>query len=143
MPPAIHGFSAIAAFSASTDVRAAAILAQHLEFDAQHLIIPTCIQREAVVRNDQSAPLRLAEMVENDDRNIGDPELPRGQQPGVAGDHDTISTDEDRIRPAELRDRRSNLRDLLRTVRARIPDIWNQPIDGPAFDLEISVHFLR
>jgi hypothetical protein len=80
------------------------------------------------------ATLRLREMVENDDRDGLKPELPRGFEPAVTGDHLAIARDQDRVGPTELDDARCDLRHLLRRVGPRVARIGRQPIEGPLLD---------
>ena len=73
--------------------------------DAQHLLVPSGVECQPVVGQHQRAPLRFGQVIEDDDRDLGHPQLACGQQAGVAGDDDAVGADEDRIRPPELGDR--------------------------------------
>jgi hypothetical protein len=48
-----------------------------------------------------------------------------------------IRTGQNRIRPPKLGDRRRDLGDLFRTMRARIPGVWNQLLDRPRHYLQV------
>jgi hypothetical protein len=65
-----------------------------------------------VVRDDVGALLRLGEVIQNDDRGLGKPPLPRGQETPMTGDDPGLGVHQDRIVEAELRDAGGNLSDL-------------------------------
>src|SRR5581483_1667958 len=95
-----------------------------------------------VVGDDERPPLRLAQVIEHDHRNFAEAQLPRGLKACVPGDNHAIRAHEDWICPAKFNDRGRDLRYLLLGVRAGIAGEGNQPLDGPALDLEIRLHFL-
>ena len=78
--------------------------------------------------------LRLAEVLEPDHRHLGEPELPRREQPAVAGEDAAVLVDQDRVGPAELHHRRRDLIDLRLAVRARVALVRAQAVDRPQLD---------
>ena len=86
------------------DVQIEAVHLERLQFDPQHLLVPTGIHRQTIVCDDQRAALRFGEMVEDDDRDFGHPEFPGGKQARVARNDHSVRADEDWIRPPELGD---------------------------------------
>jgi hypothetical protein len=118
------------------------VLAQRFEFDPQHLLIPSGVFSQPVVGDHQRAPLRLAQVIQHDHRHFAHPELPRGHHPRVARNDDPVGSDQHGVDEAKFGDRGRDLRHLLLGVRARIPGVGNQPLDGPALNLEIRLHFL-
>ena len=87
------------------DVEIEAVLLERLQFDAQHLLIPSGVERQPVVGQNKRAPLRFGQMVEDDDRDFGHAQFAGGQQAGVAGDDDPIGAGKNWVRPPELGDR--------------------------------------
>jgi hypothetical protein len=77
-------------------------------------------------------------VIEHDDRHFVHPELARGSQARVAGDHYAVGTDKDRIGPPELDDAGSNLRHLFVRMRPGIPGVRNQLVDCPDLDSEFT-----
>jgi hypothetical protein len=119
------------------------VLSQIDEQPAQQLFIPSrACNGELVVGDDQRPPLRLAQVIEHDHRHFAQAELARGHDARMTRDDHAVRANQDWIRPAELHDRGCNLRDLLLGMRTRIPGEGNQPVEGPAFDLDICLHFL-
>jgi len=72
------------------DIEIEALFFQRLQFDAQHLLVPPGAQRQPVVGQHQSAPLRFGQVVENDDRDFPQPEFPGGKQARVARDDHAV-----------------------------------------------------
>ena len=105
------------------------------EFRRQRIFVPPGVLTDPVVREDVRTLLRLAEVIEHDHRHVLQPQLPRGQQPAVAGDDPGVGVHQDRIVEPELHDARRNLGNLLVGMRPCIPGVWHQPLDGPQFDL--------
>ena len=101
---------------------------------ASSIFVPPGVLADPVVREDVRALLRLAEVIEDDHRHVLQPQLPRGQQPSVAGDDAGVGVHQDRIVEPELHDARRNLGNLLVGMRPRIPGVWHQPVDRPQFD---------
>jgi hypothetical protein len=74
-------------------------------------------------------------MVQHDDRNLGEAQLPRGKQTSVASYDARLRVHEDGIVKSELRDACGDLGDLSLGVRPRISGPWNQLIDQPHLDV--------
>ena len=85
---------------------------QFAEFEAEQFVVPAGVQRQLVVGNDVGPLLRLAQSGKLDHRHRRHAELPRRQQPAVAGNDAVVAVDQDRVRPAELADRGGDLRHL-------------------------------
>src|SRR3954447_17366722 len=52
----------------------------------QNVVVPAGIERKLIISDDVSALLGLGQVVQNDDRDFAELELPRGQQAAVPGD---------------------------------------------------------
>ena len=88
-----------------------------LEFDRQHLGIPSGVVGQFVVGNDVCAFLRFGEMLDLDGWNFGDAELASGGDPSVAGNYRVRLVDEDWTGEFEFPDRRCDLMNLLGGMR--------------------------
>ena len=83
-------------------VEVEALVPQPGQLLRQQLLAPSCLQGELVVGDQVRPLLRLAQVLEPDHRHLGEPELPRRQQPAVAGEDAALLVDQHRVRPAEL-----------------------------------------
>ena len=77
-------------------------------------------------------------MVEDDDRNLGEAQLPRRRQTGVAGDDDIVGANQNGICPPKFPHAGGDLRDLLVGVRPGVTNIGQKLIDWPNLHLEIT-----
>jgi hypothetical protein len=59
------------------------------EFELEHLHVPTSVECDPIIGEDQLTPLDLREAAQGDHRDLGEPELPGGGEPAVPGDHIT------------------------------------------------------
>ena len=79
-------------------------------------------------------------MIEHDDRDMLQPQLPGSQHPRMAGDNPVIRTDQDRTSPAKLPDGGRHLGDLRLGMRARVPCERQQLVHCPEFDFGREMH---
>jgi hypothetical protein len=99
---------------------------QLLDLKLQDFLVPPSIQRELVVGDNESATLRLLQVIEHDDGDFLQPELTSSGQATVPSNDDAITADKDRVRKPERLYRSSDLRDLFFGVGPRIFDVWNE-----------------
>jgi len=119
------------------EIEVEAVVADRLQLDAQHFLVPAGIERQAVVGQNKGAPLRFGQMVEDDDRDFGHVQFACGEQAGVAGDDDPVRPGQDGVGPPELGYRGRDLGDLFVTMRARVPGVRDQPFDRPRHHLQV------
>ena len=100
---------------------------------SQQILIPTSVERQAVVRDNVGSLLCLGQVGEFDHRDRGHPQFACRQKPAVACDDPCIAVDEDRIRPAEFKQAGGDLCDLVWAVCSRVPLVGAEPVDGPVF----------
>jgi hypothetical protein len=81
---------------------------------------PTGVQCELVVSDDVGALLHFAEVIQNDHRNLFEPQLPGGEKTPVAGNHACLGVHQNRVVKAEFRDAGCDLCNLGVRVRSRI-----------------------
>jgi len=81
-------------------------------------------------------------VIQHDHRRLSQAQFPRGHHARVARNDDPVGPDQHGVDEAKFGDRGRDLRHLLLGVRARIPGVGNQPIDGPPLDVEVGLHFL-
>ena len=86
----------------------------------EHFDVPFGIQRDAIVCQDELAPLQFGQSFQRDHRDIREPELPRCRQATMAGDNIPVLADENRIRESERADAAGDLRDLRLAMGACI-----------------------
>jgi hypothetical protein len=79
--------------------------------------------------------LRLGPARGDHHRDLGDAELPGGEDPGVARNQTAVLANQRRRRPAPLLDARRDRRDLRISVGPCIFRVRDQPIDRPPLDL--------
>jgi len=103
-----------------------------------HLFIPSGVESEAIIGQNQRPRLRFGEMIEHDDRNFGHLELPGGENARVASDDHAVRAHQDLVRPPELDDAGRDLRDLLLRMRPRVADVGKQLVDRPKLDEKIA-----
>jgi hypothetical protein len=118
----------------SNEPEVQALVLQIGEFRGQELFLPACIFRKLVVRDDVRPPLGLAQVVQHDDGNFWEAQLPRRQQTTMAGDDPGVAVHQDWRVEAELRDGGRDLRNLGVRVRARIPGVRHQAAHRPDLD---------
>ena len=107
---------------------------QRLQLEAEHFLVPARVFRDLVVRDDERALLRWAEIVQHDDRNLIEAQLLRRRQPTMASDDHAVRTDQDGVCEPELADGIGDLRDLPGGVRPRIARVGHQPRRGHHFN---------
>src|ERR1035437_2639510 len=95
------------------------------------------IQRQAIIRYHQGAPLGFRQMLQHNDRDFTHFELSGRQQPRMARDNHPVGAHQNRVDESELGDRGSHLRHLSLAVRARISGVRHQPVDRPLLDFQI------
>jgi hypothetical protein len=109
---------------------------QLAEFEAQQLRIPPRPgDRQLIVGQYVGALLRLGPARGDHHRDLGDAELPGGEDPGVARNQTAVLANQRRRRPAPLLDARRDRRDLRISVGPCIFRVRDQPIDRPPLDL--------
>lgn len=111
-------------------------LGQIGQFQRQHFLVPTGIQRQPVVCDHQRALLRDGEVRQFNHRHLIQPQLARSGQTPVPGDDAVVAIDQDRVRPAVLDDAGRDLGNLALGVRARIAGVGNQRLDLAVLDVE-------
>src|SRR5258705_3627651 len=67
------------------------------KLNTKQVFIPTGIQRKLVVGDDVRALLSLVEVIQNDYRNLGEPQSSRGEEPAMALSDSIAPVDEDRV----------------------------------------------
>jgi hypothetical protein len=92
------------------------------------------LQGDLVVGQDVRPLLRLAQVLEPDDRDLGEAQLARSEQTTVAGKDAGVLVDQDRVGPTKLDHRRRDLIDLRLAVRARVALVRPQAVDRPELD---------
>jgi hypothetical protein len=78
------------------------------------------------------------EIAKDDDRNLRHPEFARGEETRMARDNDPIRSDKDRVNKSTLLNRSGDLSDLLIGMRASVPRVWDEMIDRPELNLQLS-----
>jgi hypothetical protein len=73
-------------------------------------------------------------LLETNHRHLGETQLPRRQQPAVAGEDAALLVHEHRVRPAEFDHRSRDLVHLRLAVRPRVPLVRAQALDWPELD---------
>jgi len=73
-------------------------------------------------------------VLEDDDRDLIQPQLLRRHQPAVTGDDHLVIAHQDRVDEAELGDAPRDLADLLLRVGPRVFRIGSQPVERPVLD---------
>ena len=111
-----------------------ALVAEPRQLRRQQRVVPARLQGELVVGHQVRPLLRLAQVLEPDHRHLGEPELPRGEQPAVAGEDAALLVDQHRVGPAEFDHRGRDLIDLRVAVRARVTLVRAQAVDRPELD---------
>ncbi len=119
-------------------VEVEALLFKRLQFDVQHLFVPSGVEREPIVREHQSTALGGSQMVEYDNGRLCHPQLPRRCQSRVTGDDHAVPAHQDRIRPAELDDAGRDLGDLRVGMGPCVAGVRDQFVDRPSLDREIA-----
>src|ERR1035437_1187558 len=102
-----------------------------LDFDAKQLVIPASVFGQLVVGDDVRALLCFAQMIENDDRDFGESQLPRGKKTTVARDEASLRIHQNRIVKAELSDAGGDLGDLGVGVGPGVSGPGDQLVDQP------------
>jgi hypothetical protein len=88
------------------------------------------------INNDHIGALpRIGPAARNHDRDFAIAELPRSENPGVAGYNSAGLVRENRVRPAPLLHARRYLRDLSLGVCPGVFRIRDQPVDWPPLNL--------
>ena len=101
----------------------------------QRRVVPAGIDRDLVVGDAEGAGLSVGQVIQPDDRNVGEAQLPRGKQAAMPGDEHTAFIDQARNVETELGDRASDLCDLIVRMGPGIGRIGQKPLYRPAFDL--------
>src|SRR5208337_1955578 len=73
------------------------VLLQRFEFDAKHLLVPPRAHGQAVVRENERAPLRFREVIQYNDRYLVHAQASSSRQARVPGDHYAVGPDKDRV----------------------------------------------
>ena len=106
---------------------------------AEHLLVPACIERELVIGDGQGAALDLRQVPQHNHRNFAQAQRPgRPEAPFTSNDL-AVRPNENWIYEAEFPDGGGDLRHLLGGVRAGVDVARDQPIHGPALDLDIQI----
>ena len=85
---------------------------QRAKLGSQQLIVPSRVLRELVIRDDVGSFLKLAQMIEHDNRNVIELQFPCCQETPVTGDDSGMPIYQDRsVEPKRLNASR-DLRDL-------------------------------
>ena len=93
---------------------------ERLQLNRQEFLVPARELRQAVVRDEVGAPLRLVQIANANRGHLGQPEPLRRLQPGVPGHHLAALVDQDRIGEAERADAVGDPPDLPFTMGPRI-----------------------
>ena len=103
---------------------------QGFHLDAQHFLIPSRIEREAIVCEDVRFLLRFREVIHEYTRNLLDVLLLRGEDSAMSRYDVELPVDDGGIHEAELTERRTQLGDLLLRVGAGVIHIRDELSDG-------------
>src|ERR1035441_7243095 len=114
------------------------VLLQRFEFDAKHLLVPSRAHGQAIVRENERAPLRFREVIQHDDRHLFHAQASSSRQAGVPSDHNAVGTEKYRVRPPEFDDAGGNLSHLFVRVRPGVPGVRDQLVDGPNLYGEVA-----
>ena len=104
---------------------------QRVQFRRQELLIPGTREHQLVIGDAVRPHLLGAEMRQPNDRDFGEPQVPRRQQPAMAGDHLAVLGHQQRHGPAVAGDRGGDLRHLVVRVQPRIALVRLQARDRP------------
>ncbi len=113
------------------------------QFDAEQVVIPGGVLADLVVGQDQRAALRVAQVIQRDDRHLGHAQLTSRQQTTVSGDHIVVAIDQDRRAPAEFANAGGDLCDLGLRMLLGIAGIGNQRIDRSVVELQCAHRVLK
>ena len=108
---------------------------ERLQLGRQQLVVPAGQLGQPVVGDAVGAHLLRRQVRQADHRHRIEPEMPRRQQPAVAGDDLVVVRHHHRRRPAVLDQRGGDPGDLIVRVRPRVAGIRLQPRDRPLLDL--------
>ena len=107
---------------------------QVVELEAEEPLVPLGVLAGAVVHQPVGARLRRGEAAGDVHRHLGQPELARRLEPGVAGEDHHRLVDDDRLAPAELLQRGRHRRDRGR-VPPRVAGVGDELLDGEFDDV--------
>ena len=96
------------------------VVAQGIEFHAQHCIVPACQLCGPVVTDHQRAPLGGCQVIEDDHRDEFQPQLLRSGPSAMTSNNDTVGSAKNRICKSKFDNRCRDLSHLLSRVGARI-----------------------
>ena len=108
---------------------------QSLQFESEHVLVPTSIQGELVVGEHERSLLVGGEVAEGYHGHMGIVQLASGHYAPVAGNDPTLGVGQNRVVKSKLRDTGGNLGYLRVGVDAGISRIRNQALYRPPFDL--------
>ena len=105
---------------------------------AEQFLVPTCIERELVIGDSQSAALDRRQVLQHDNRHVAQTLRPGRPEASFTRNQPAVRSHEDWVDEAEFADGGSDLRHLLGGVCAGIAAVWNQPVDRPELNLDIQ-----
>jgi len=100
-------------------------------------MVPLGPLRRGVVGEAVGADLLGREVLGHVHRHLGEPELPRGLQPRVAGDDDALGVDDDRLPEPEAADALGDRVDRV-VVEAGVARVGADGVDGLRLDLHVT-----
>jgi hypothetical protein len=110
------------------------VLLEPPEFGGEQGLVPTGIERNAIIGETEGPCLRIGQMRQPNDWHVRKAKALGRDQPAMAGNQDAAIVNETRHVETKLCDRAGDLRNLLVGMRPGVRDVRQKPLDRPLLD---------